>query len=85
MTTTFPHAAGGANAGPQPAVAEMLDVQSVARLLAASPRHIFRLADAGKMPAPRKLGALTRWSRREILDWIEAGCPAVRALKGAGR
>ena len=53
----------------------LLDVTSVAELLGCSTRHVRRLADAGKMPRPGKLGALVRWSRLEIEDWIKGGCP----------
>ena len=58
------------------AEAELLDVKAVAALLQCSPRHVLRLAVAGLMPAPRKLGALSRWSRQELMDWIAQGCPA---------
>jgi excisionase family DNA binding protein len=54
----------------------LLNVHSVAKLLACSPRHARRLADTGRMPRPVKLGALVRWSRQEIEDWIAQGCPA---------
>jgi excisionase family DNA binding protein len=54
----------------------LLDVHSVAKLLGCSSRHVRRLADAGKMPRPVNLGALVRWNRQEIEDWIAQGCPA---------
>ena len=54
----------------------LLDVTSVAELLDCSTRHVRRLADAGKMPRPMKLGALVRWNRQVIEDWINEGCPA---------
>ena len=60
------------------AASALLDVQQVGALLNCSPRHIYRLADAGKMPAPVKLGALVRWSRAAIEAWIAAGCPSCR-------
>ena len=53
----------------------LLNVHSVAKLLGCSPRHARRLADAGKMPRPVKLGALVRWNRQVIEDWIKEGCP----------
>jgi predicted DNA-binding transcriptional regulator AlpA len=68
------------------ALPALLDVRAVARLLDCSTRHIYRLADAGNMPAPVKLGALVRWQRtgpNGIETWIAAGCPAVR--KGAAK
>ena len=42
----------------------MLDVQDVADLLKCSCRHVYRMSDAGKMPAPLKLGALVRLGPR---------------------
>jgi len=65
--------------------AKLLDVQAVAEMLDCSPRHVYRLSDAGRMPAPVKLGSLVRWSAASIRAWIDQGCPAVRQLKGGGR
>jgi excisionase family DNA binding protein len=62
--------------------AALLDVRAVAQLLDCSVRHVYRLADAGRMPAPLKLGALVRWSRQTIEDWIAGGCKPCRT---AGR
>jgi predicted DNA-binding transcriptional regulator AlpA len=67
------------NSAPEP---ELLDVGSVSALGVGSTRHVYRLSDAGRMPAPVKLGALVRWRRREILDWIDAGCPPIRTPRG---
>ncbi len=59
------------------------DVQVVAgKLGGCSTRHVYRLADAGKMPAPIKLGNLVRWDL-EVLDaWIEGGCKPIRQTGG---
>ena len=57
---------------------ELLDVGAVAQLLGVSARHVYRLTDAGHMPKPVRLGRLVRWPRKSVLDWIAAGCPAVR-------
>ena len=54
------------------------DVHGVAALLNCSARHVYRLADAGKMPRPVRLGSLVRWSRVTIESWIAAGCPSCR-------
>lgn len=54
----------------------LLGVEELARLLKCSVRHVRRLCDRGMMPAPVRLGALLRWSRATIEDWIAAGCPA---------
>lgn len=62
--------------------AKLLDVQGVADLLNVSSRHVYRLADGGKMPRPIKLGAAVRWSRQTIENWIDAGCPNVATRQG---
>ena len=61
------------------------DVGIVAGKLSCSPRHVYRLADAGRMPAPLRLGALVRWDLDVIDQWISEGCPLVRNVKGACR
>lgn len=60
-----------------PAV-ELLDAKAAAAMTAVSVRHWFRLSDGGDAPAPRRLGRAVRWSRRELLAWVNAGCPHVR-------
>jgi excisionase family DNA binding protein len=62
--------------------AALLDVRAVAALLDCSPRHVYRLSDAGRMPPPVKLGSLVRWPRQAIEDWITTGCKPCRT---AGR
>lgn len=57
------------------ACAELLDVRAVAATLSCSPRHVIRLSEAGRMPAPIRLGTLLRWNRALIEQWIAAGCP----------
>lgn len=68
-----------------PSESALLDVEQVASLLRCSTRHVYRLADVGRMPRSIKLGSLVRWRRGEVLDWIAAGCPKVRAVKGGAR
>jgi excisionase family DNA binding protein len=52
-----------------------MDVKEVAALLGCSERHVKRLADAGEMPEPVKLGRLVRWNRAAVNEWIADGCP----------
>ena len=68
---------------PQPAVdAVLLDVRAVAALLGGcSTRHVIRLADANRMPRPLKVGALLRWRRTEVMNWIDSGCQPIRPSK----
>lgn len=66
-----------------PSRAELLDVRAVAALLGGcSTRHVYRLADAGRMPGPVKLGALVRWRRAELKAWLDGGCKPVRRVGG---
>ncbi len=79
MTVVFSGASGQQRADVQP---ELLDVETVARLCGCSAPHVRRLADAGRMPAPVKVGALVRWNRRAIESWIADGCR--RTTRGGG-
>ena len=63
---------------PPPADAALLDVAAVAAMLTCSPRHVYRLADTGRLPPPVRLGALVRWYRRTIEKWLDDGCPSCR-------
>jgi excisionase family DNA binding protein len=67
---------------PADAPAALLDVRAVAALLDCSPRHVYRLSDAGHMPPPVRLGALVRWRRADIDAWLAGGC---RPCRTAGR
>lgn len=61
----------------------LLTVKQVAALLGCSARHVYRLADRGAMPRPKKLGeVLVRYNRSEIERWITDGC---RPLHLAGK
>ncbi|MFN3192291.1 MAG: helix-turn-helix transcriptional regulator [Aureliella sp.] len=55
----------------------LLDVEDVAARLKCSSRSVRRLADAGKMPAPVRLGSMLRWPVAVIEEWITEGCPSV--------
>ena len=54
---------------------QLIGVDKVAELLECSPRTIYRLADCGRLPHPRKVGSLVRWSVGEVRKWVEEGCP----------
>ena len=68
---TDPGYRGGRPPGMSP---ELLDVEQVAALCQFSPRHVLRMANAGKMPPPVRVGRCVRWSRRSIETWITEGC-----------
>jgi excisionase family DNA binding protein len=67
-----------------PELPVLLDVRQVGAMLGCSPRTVYRLADAGKMPRPRRLGSLVRWSRAEIQEWIADGCKPTRQPSTTG-
>ena len=71
-------ATDGRNVGGKAAPCEcaaMLTVGDVAKLLRCSIRSVYRMADEERMPRPVKLGALVRWPRAVVEDWIAEGCP----------
>lgn len=59
-------------AAPEP---EMIDIRGVADVMAVSVDHVRRLAAAGLMPRPAKLGRILRWHRPTISAWLANGCP----------
>jgi len=59
-------------------VTAMLTVQDVAKLLNCSTRSVYRLSDSGRMPRPVKLGALVRWPKAVVENWIGLGCPRAK-------
>ena len=62
---------------------DLVTIRTVAAMLGeCSIRHVRRLADSGRMPAPVKLGALIRFRRVEIEQWIANGC---RPIRSAGK
>jgi excisionase family DNA binding protein len=63
--------------------AVLLNVEEVARALSCSPRHVRRLADAGTMPRPLKLGSLVRWRKADIEKWLGDGCLDLSKRRGA--
>jgi excisionase family DNA binding protein len=56
----------------------LLDVRAVARMLDCSWRHIYRMADSGRLPRPIRLGSLVRWRKSDLDQWLPEGCPSVR-------
>lgn len=56
----------------------LVTLNDVAALLGCSTRHVRRLADSGRIPQPVKFGALLRWIKTDIDQWIAAGCPNCR-------
>lgn len=55
---------------------ELIPDHGVAELLSISRSMVHKLRAQGKLPEPVRLGRCLRWSRNEIADWINAGCPS---------
>ena len=72
---TSPTADEGVRAGAEPL---LIDVQCVASLCGISTEHARRLADAGRCPAPVRLGNSVRWVRARMVEWVNDGCPDCR-------
>lgn len=53
----------------------LVDAAALAELLGVSLITVRRWDSAGKLPAPRRLGACVRWDLAEIRAWSAAGCP----------
>jgi excisionase family DNA binding protein len=83
--TPVPFAAGPADGTRATSSPVMLDVEQVAELLGVSTRHVRRLVDAGKCPAPVRLGRACRWPRPTVETWIADGCPNCRKRPGVAR
>ena len=58
----------------------LLNVRGVAALLSCAARTVYRLADAGRLPGPVRVGGLVRWRKKDIDEWLESGCPISRAV-----
>jgi len=55
---------------------QLLRDEQVAKLLGVSRRQIWKLLSAGVMPEPVRVGGSVRWREADIVNWIQAGCPA---------
>jgi excisionase family DNA binding protein len=57
----------------------LIGIKDVAGMIGCSSRHVARLAKNNHLPAPVKVGRLTRWRKAEIQEWILRGCPATNS------
>jgi excisionase family DNA binding protein len=65
-----------------PSPARLIDVRELSAILGCSPRTVYRLVDAGRIPAPHRLGSLSRWNPAVIETWIAQGCQPCRKPLG---
>lgn len=56
-----------------------LSAETAAALIGVSLSHFYQLHKTGRLgPLPVRLGRAVRWRRKELVAWMDAGCP-VRA------
>ena len=60
----------------------LIPIGQVAAMVAVSRRTISRLADAGKLPPPLRIGGSLRWRLADVRQWIANGCPIVTSQEG---
>jgi predicted DNA-binding transcriptional regulator AlpA len=54
----------------------------IAAQLQISTRQVWRMRDAGIIPAPITIGRLVRWNASVIDEWVRGGCkPARRSIR----
>jgi predicted DNA-binding transcriptional regulator AlpA len=54
---------------------ELLDAQGLADWLGCSRSQVSQMQKEGSIPAPITFRLTPRWRRRELMAWIESGCP----------
>lgn len=54
---------------------ELITIKQAAEICGMSDQMFYSLYKRGKTPDSIKFGRLRRWRKREILNWIDAGCP----------
>lgn len=55
---------------------DVLTVPEAARFLRVSPRTVYNMAKAGKLPGAHRLGRSVRVHRRSMLQWLADGKPS---------
>lgn len=61
-----------------PDIDGLINVKQLSVILNVSSRRIWSMRSGGQIPLPVKIGGSVRWKTREMLDWIEQGCPPLR-------
>jgi predicted DNA-binding transcriptional regulator AlpA len=56
----------------------LLNVRQVVDFLNVGVSHIHSMRSSGQIPLSIKLGSSVRWNKRELLDWIQEGCPPLQ-------
>ena len=54
----------------------LIDARAAWTLCGLSKSSWYKNLSCGRIPRPVKIGGALRWRRRELEEWIAAGCPA---------
>ena len=63
----------------------LMTAEEVAALLKVAVRSVWRYRSAGQLPRSVKIGSSVRWKTKEILAWIDAGCPPLHIWENRNR
>ena len=79
----FPIGTAGFDGQHQPAGPRrrLADVEELAVVLGISPKTIWRMIDARRLPGVCRLGRIIRVDLEVVNRWIDAGCPALSRWK----
>lgn len=53
---------------------ELMNAKETAAFLGMSRSSLYRMDATGRIPMPRKIGRMVRWSRSELIAWSRDGC-----------
>ena len=53
----------------------LIDIGELSRITGLSKPTLWRHHDAGLIPAGCKIGRAVRWRLRDVVAWLDAGCP----------
>ncbi|MFC1636605.1 helix-turn-helix transcriptional regulator [Planctomycetota bacterium] len=64
---------------------QTITAKELAKMLSVSPRTIWRLRSAGKLPKPVTFGGSVRWRLLDIRLWQELQCPSIKEFDSRKR
>jgi len=76
QTERYEKTAGSGAAASFPDGKILLTANEFAQLLGIGRSTLMRYQSSGKIPLPVRIGGSTRWRRKEIEEWVDAGCPS---------
>lgn len=61
--------------------AVLINIGQAAKLCGLGEKSVRKLYGTGRFPMPMKLGRATRWDKRVVMRWIDAGCPPMSKFR----